>query len=66
MATQQPALSSLSSAEAEDRALSVLIPAHGHLTSQRFQGGTHLKYSLLSPTYLFLENCRGGEDSLKN
>lgn len=66
MATQQPALISVSSADAEDCALFVLIPGHGHLTRQRFQGGTQPKHSSLSPTYLFLENYHGGEDSLKS
>lgn len=66
MATQQPALISVSSADTEDRALFVLIPGHGHLTHQRSQGGTQPKHSPLSPTYLFLENCHRGEDSLKS
>lgn len=66
MATQQLALISVLSADAEDRALFVLIPGHGHLTSQRFQGGTQLKHGPLSPFYPFLENCHGGEDSLKS
>lgn len=57
---------SVASADAEDRALLVLIPGHGHLTSQRFQGGTQLKHSPLSPTYLCLEHCHAGEDSLKS
>lgn len=61
MATQQPALISLSSADAEDCVLFVLVSGHGDLTSQRFQGGTPPKQTSLSSIYIFFKKIVMGK-----